>query len=460
MINELKETHNQNVDQQNGFHHLLDEMKIPYREDNDRLNIGEVTSDAGWVLFLSATNDLIVDLILKVCPVIYKAGVPFSVVKCMEMATQRNDFWYGANEVGKIVSIFSIDEKTTTQMVHLLSPLTNMFWGPEVNRSIRLGEIIYVARINYVKQQDENGNVIRIAKTENPDFKNIPFKVDRKYQYWKRKRLLKGRYVPLVMISRSPKGDLLKAVDLKGLRFGWCFIKEGKYHVFNDGKGRYIKDRLQWQAKVLKELHGEVPVPEFIDYFERGEESYLVMEFLEGVDLHRRIEAIYKNCLWEDLPAESKSLLFNYFLMVLFIIDRLHQLGYVHRDATATNFMVLASGEIYAIDLELAYNLHTNEPNPPYTLGVFGYASPQQLKVMTPTIKEDVYSMGALLLHILTGKHPSCFVNRESVVDTEEITQNVHSDILRNIILRCLDLDPDKRPDIVEVRAAVEIFIS
>ncbi|MBC9915550.1 serine/threonine protein kinase [Chitinophaga varians] len=456
MINELKETHNQNVDQQNGFHHLLDEMSIPYTEDEHRLNVGSLPGTSGWLLFLSVDVDQIERLIATVCPLLYKEEVAFSVVKNQTIAGQRNDFWFGVDEVGRMITVFTNNEKKTKEIVTQLTNVTKDFYGPEVHKAIRLGEIIYVAFVSYVEQQNTNGHMLAAPVIEAIDVKKMPFKVDRKYQYWKRKRLLKRRYVPLVMMGRSPKGDLLKSVDLKGLKFSWCFIKEGKYHVFNDKYGRYIKHRLQWQAKVLRDLYGYVPIPRFIDYFEQGEESYLVMELLEGVDLAERIEKIYLGRSWSELSADDQRLLVSYYLKVLRIIECMHDRGYVHRDATATNFMILHSGDIYAIDLELSYSINEREPNPPYTLGVFGYASPEQLQLSIPTVKEDVYTMGSLLLHMLSGRHPGIFINRNSEVNVPEIEKYWGVESLLPIMLQCFDVDPRKRPDLLEIRQAVE----
>ncbi|SKA47048.1 Protein kinase domain-containing protein [Chitinophaga eiseniae] len=459
MINELKETHNQNVDQQNGFHHLLDEMGILYTDEEVYLNVGGLPSANGWALFLTSDVLQVRDLIKVVSPLLYNEGIAFSVIKNKTLATRKNDFWHGPDEVGKMIIVFTVEEDITRKMIARLAVLTKDFWGPGVNYSVRVAEIIYVTYIKYFDQQQDDGSVERITSLVFPNARRLPFKICRKYQYWKRKRLLKRRYVPLQMISRSPKGDLLKSVDLRGLKFNWCFIKEGKYHVFNDKYGRYIKDRLKWQAKVLCELEDHIPIPKFIDYFEQGEECYLVMEFLDGVDLFRRIDDMYQKRKWSELDEETQQLLIRYYLDVLFIIEKMHQKGYIHRDATASNFMVLTSGEVYTIDLELSYSIYRNEPFPPFAMGVFGYASPEQIALGIPTIKEDVYTMGALLLHVLTGKHPNSFISNESEVDAKAIVEEVKELFLQEVILSCIDLSPDKRPELKDVRAAVESMV-
>lgn len=458
MINEIKETHNQNVDQQNGFHHLLDEMSIPYQEEENCLRIGEVPEVDGWVLILSVNVGLVETLIRKVCLLLYNANVPFRVVKDESRANRGNDFWLGLDEVGRMITIYTGEEHRTRQLIPQLVTVTHGLVGPEVHNTIRVGEIIYVGHIHFEEKKIKEGDTILVSAVMTPEIKKFPFKVEKKYQYWKRKRILNRRFVPLVMLGRSPKGDLLKAVDLKGFSFNWCFIKEGKYHVFTDRHGRYIKDRLLWQAKVLQALQGKVPIPKFIDYFEQGEESYLVMELLEGIDMDKKIREIYKERIWDNISPDEKMQLIQHYLEVLSIIEKMHELGYVHRDATANNFMLLASGEMRAIDLELTFSLSAHEPNPPFTLGSLGYVSPEQVRVETPTVKDDVYSMGALLLYILTGVHPSRFINREHEVNREEIDKYPQVVPLLEVILSCVDPEARNRPMLADVKAAVTDF--
>ncbi|WP_343746377.1 protein kinase [Chitinophaga sp.] len=456
MINELKETHNQNVDQQNGFHHLLDEMDISYKEEGYYLNIGGIPDADGWVLFLSVDVECVEDLIKLVCPIFAKRKIPFSVAKGKGEVEKINYFLLGPDEVGKIFAVFTIEEKATRDLISELVEVTKGFSGPCISNAIRLEGIIYVTRIKHLEKEDANGNIVREIKVDIPDGRRLPFHVAPKYRYWKTKRILKWRYVPMVMLNRSPKGDLLKAVDLKGFKFNWCFIKEGKYQMFYDRYGRTIKERLQWQAKVLQELQGHIPIPKFIDYFEQGEDTYLVMDFLEGVDLYSVIVKAHENRNWRDLAIDLQHQLLKYYLEILEIINKMHSMGYAHRDATAANFMILNSGEVYTIDLELSYNFQKEDPNPPFGMGVFGYASPEQILHKDPSVKEDIYAMGALLLHVLTGNHPFCYFDDKIVLDVVKMENDVEDPVLIEVIMRCFDENPQKRPELEDLKKIVK----
>ncbi|QJB37304.1 protein kinase [Chitinophaga oryzae] len=456
MINELKETHNQNVDQQNGFHHLLDEMGIPYQENENFLTVGNLSYQNGWVIFLSVNSHELGDLIKNVAPVLYELKVAFSCVKSENIAEKVNDFWYGADEVGRLFTVYSNDEDITRQALKKLTMLTKCYSGPQVNNAIRVERVLYVTYITF--QQEEGSETEKKQwkfSLSAPPVKKIPFKINAAYKYWRRKRILKRRYVPLEMIARSSKGDLLKAIDMKGFRFGWCFIKEGKSHVFVDKHGRDIKDRFKWQRQLLQALQNDVAVPKFIDYFEQGEECYLVMEYLEGIDLNTKIYAAHKEKKWDEWEEESRREFIGYYLQVLEILEKMHQKGYVHRDATANNFIILPSKELYTIDLELSYNLNTRQPDVPFTLGSFGYVSPQQANVEVPTVKEDIYAMGSLLIHVIVGRHPRNFITLEHEVDIEGLRSLITSGPVLDLILKCLENEPEKRPELNEIKQVI-----
>nr|WP_295865464.1 protein kinase [uncultured Chitinophaga sp.] len=454
MINELKETHNQNVDQQHGFHHLLDEMGIPYTEDEEYLHVGQHSFTDGWILYLSVKSREVGEMVSKVCPLLFHLQIPFGVVKNTSVAGEYNDFWRGIDYVGKIMTIYSLDKRVTGDLIRQLSVLLVGMEGPQINNAVRLNENIYVARIFWTIADDRQ--LAPVPVTGMPSVRKMPFKVDRKYQYWKRKRLLKNRYVPLSMVVHSPKGDLLKSVDLRGWRFNWCFIKEGKKRIFFDRNGRDIKDRLKWQAQVLAALEGHINVPKVIDFFEQGEECYLVMDWLEGVDLSKKIHELRKDIPWADVPTPVQQRLITYYLKVVQMIEKMHAIGYVHRDATAANFMVMPTDEVYTIDLELSYDYKRLEPEFPFSLGAFGYVAPEQIREQPPTVKEDVFTLGSLLIHIVAGIHPSSFVSRECDLNTLELARHVPDERLMSLIQLCLEKDASLRPEVDTIKKTIE----
>jgi tetratricopeptide (TPR) repeat protein len=102
--------------------------------------------------------------------------------------------------------------------------------------------------------------------------------------------------------------------------------------------------------------------------------------------------------------AERIRLLLRHFREVCRAVENAHRLGYVHCDLTPKNLAV-DGGEVYVLDWGLARDI--GSPGP--VGGTDGYMAPEavlsELGVVTPAL--DVYSLGAVLAHILTGQRPT-----------------------------------------------------
>lgn len=263
----------------------------------------------------------------------------------------------------------------------------------------------------------------------------------------KRPRLLNGRYVPVYIYSNRPKGDIFKAVDVKRFAFNWCFIKRGKAHAAYDEQGRDIRDRLLWQKRVLDEMAGKIPAPKALDFFQLKEDVYLVTEYFEGEDLLDRINKRYQGKTWLTLSPAVKLELLQLYAQIVNIIIQLHNLGYVHRDITDANFIIGTDGQMKIIDFELAYSLTKQAPQPAFVLGTEGYVSPEQKLSRMPTIKEDSYSLGALLMLFLTGIMAKNFIKINPQDVKQRLLKETKNKRLVTLIHNCYCADPGGRPE-------------
>ncbi len=138
-------------------------------------------------------------------------------------------------------------------------------------------------------------------------------------------------------------------------------------------------------------------------------------------------------------------------------IEYSHQQGIVHRDLKPQNIMITADGVPKVTDFGLAKRLSGDAQEQTQTgevLGTPGYMSPEQAradKSIGPVA--DVYSLGAILYFLLTGRAP--FVGSTPV---ETIRQVIHEDPLppsrlqprlnrdlETICLKCMQKEPEKR---------------
>jgi serine/threonine protein kinase len=267
-------------------------------------------------------------------------------------------------------------------------------------------------------------------------------------------------YIILKSLKESPKNDVVKCIYIKSLvDFGVCVIKEGTAGELKDKHDRDIKDRLIWQKELHELLQDKVRVPKYIGSFEENGNYYLAIEHIKGKTLGYLFKKYGKQLREGLLTGNKLGLKFlGYLLQIVDLLDVLHRNHVVHRDVTANNFIITPHGKVAIIDLELSYSLTKEMPNPPFQLGTYGYMSPQQLAVEIPTVKEDVFSVGAIMLQLWTNIAPVKLTHGSP----EDLKERVHFFIpdekVANIVLQCLDADAAERPALNKVYQDLKQF--
>jgi tetratricopeptide (TPR) repeat protein len=161
-------------------------------------------------------------------------------------------------------------------------------------------------------------------------------------------------------------------------------------------------NRPAWRERFLRErrLLASLNHPSIVHVIDAGHtpdgQPYLAMEYVDGVaiDLYAaRIEV-----------RERLRL----FLRVCEGVAHAHRHLIVHRDLKPSNILVDASGQPKLLDFGIAKLLdETGDPTQTMErLLTPNYASPEQLRGASQTTATDVYSLGAVLYKLLTGRSP------------------------------------------------------
>ncbi len=123
---------------------------------------------------------------------------------------------------------------------------------------------------------------------------------------------------------------------------------------------------------------------------ESGDHLYFTREYLEGRPLE----------IPEGGQAADKAL--GVLLDILRALRPLHRSGLVHGDLKPANVMICADGQTRLIDFALAGTLRTGAATLP--TGTLRYISPEMLEGRVPDGRGDLYSLGVMLVEMMTGR--------------------------------------------------------
>jgi serine/threonine-protein kinase len=127
-----------------------------------------------------------------------------------------------------------------------------------------------------------------------------------------------------------------------------------------------------------------------------GHSIALIMEYVEGESLQRKLER-------GRLPLHTAM---NYAGQVLGALAYAHGSGVIHRDVTPANIIITPEGTAKLTDFGLARGVtDLRVTNAGVAVGSPWYMSPEQIRaVEEPDARTDIYSMGAVLYEMLTGR--------------------------------------------------------
>jgi serine/threonine protein kinase len=222
---------------------------------------------------------------------------------------------------------------------------------------------------------------------------------------------------------------------------------------FSQDEGRLRRFEQEAQAA------GTLNHPNILAVYDVGAHDgapYVVSELLEGETLRRRLTG--------SPLAQRRAI--DYALQIAQGLAAAHEKGIIHRDLKPENIFITNYGRVKILDFGLAKLMHTDgggaqtdiptrriDTEPGVVMGTVGYMSPEQVRGHVLDQRSDIFSFGAVLYEMLSGRRAFCgesaadmmsAILKEDPSDLSHLNDNV-SPALDRLVSHCLEKNPLER---------------
>ncbi|MET1132683.1 MAG: serine/threonine-protein kinase, partial [Aeromicrobium sp.] len=252
---------------------------------------------------------------------------------------------------------------------------------------------------------------------------------------------LTNRYTLDEVVGTGGMGSVYRAIDT---RLG----RTVAIKVLRDGTDadEVNRARMRSEAHLAASIHhpGVAQVFDFEDDDASGGGStFIVMQFVEGHSLAQLLK--------QNGPMSADQVM-SVVQQVAEGLQAAHDAGIVHRDLKPANIMLTPAGRTVLVDFGIA----RTDASDPLTdtgslVGTTDYVSPEQVQGRSATAQSDLYALGIVAFHCLTGSSP---FRRETQIatamahlhdDLPELGSEVPEDVA-GLIASLTAKDPQERP--------------
>ncbi len=213
--------------------------------------------------------------------------------------------------------------------------------------------------------------------------------------------ILGGKYEILKKIGQGGMSIVYLAMDTH-LNKQWA-VKEIKKSKSQNTKT--LLKSLQREANILKMVDHPV-LPRIVDIINHNGTVFVVMDYIEGRPMSEVLKLE---------GAQSQEQTIEWAKDLCSALNYLHSMDppIIYRDMKPSNIMLKPDGKVKLIDFGTAKEFDVESIADTTALGTRGYAAPEQFGdargrgIYRTDARTDIYSLGATLYHIVTGKNPS-----------------------------------------------------
>ena len=266
---------------------------------------------------------------------------------------------------------------------------------------------------------------------------------------------LDGRYEIVELIGVGGMAEVYKGIDVYDNKTVAIKILKKEY-----AENEEFLRRFRNESKAISVLSH----PNIVKIYDIGfseKIQYIVMEYIDGITLKEYIEE-EKVLTWKDTV--------HFVIQILRALQHAHDKGIVHRDIKPQNIMMFTDGTIKVMDFGIAkFGREEGKTATDQAIGSVHYISPEQASGDVTDAKSDIYSVGAMMYEMLTGRKPFDSDNPVAIAvmhmhDIPERPRAINPDIpdgLEEIVLRAMEKAPEDRyQTTAEMISDIEAFKS
>jgi len=257
---------------------------------------------------------------------------------------------------------------------------------------------------------------------------------------------------PYVIVSLAGAGGMGEVYRARDSRLNRDVAVKVLPAAFSPDKDRL--SRFQQEAQAVASLN-HPNIMAIHDFGEHEGSPYIVAELLEGETLRERLRG-------GALPTRKAT---DYAEQIARGLAAAHEKGIVHRDLKPENIFITRDGRVKILDFGLAKLTRpdgisvtdaatvVSQTEPGMVMGTVGYMSPEQVKGQPADHRSDLFSFGAILYEMLSGRRAfrgessvetMSAILKEDPPELSETNRNIPP-ALERMVRHCLEKNPEER---------------
>ncbi len=361
----------------------------------------------GWKLHIAATPLSAPLVLARVVDILVAEECGFKFAGDLRRVAQLVDGRCDRSSAGKFLTAYPADDEQFRRLAHALHAATADLAGPRIlsDQPFRPASVVHYRYGEFRGERvftddgvfethvyDPAGHRFtdqRVAWFVVPDWAAPPFDDAPAPVSGADSVLLADRFRVTRAIRQANKGGVYRAVDNNSA--SEVVVKQARAHISPQLNGTDVRDVLRREAAMLEQLRPLGVAAAKVALFEQQGDLFLVEELVAGDAMH----------VWAAHHRADAGLLVA---PLISLVQQVHDAGFVLCDLKPQNVMVGPDRRLRLIDVEYVARVGDT-----CCAATEGYGAPEVLAALASTKAPpawpilDCYSLGATILHLITG---------------------------------------------------------